>query len=220
MPNGILRAGGHKERPPDYLRNSAIPAMHAQVQYEVGKLEFGTGTDFKVLKPSLKNAAGNKSSETINSSAFLAWMKWESPFGTIKVEGVWGENMADLLMLGGIAERDSSGGFCNIRVLSLWSELSGGSDHFEWGLFGGYSRNLGLAKPLSGELYGVGTDIHHLYRIAPRIGLKSGHTKIGVEVEYTAAKYGQVEQNSEVMNSHNIGLVANVRVLGYVLYKF
>ena len=203
-----------------YLRNSAIPAMHLQVQHQVGKLEFGTGADLKVLRPSLEDAMGNKSDQTIASTAILAWTKWQSPAGTFKAEAVWGENLSDLLMLGGIAQRDSLDGFCNIRALSFWTEYSGETEHLEWGIFGGYSKNLGLAKPLCGEMYGIGTDVHYLYRVAPRIGLKSGPTKIGLEVEYTAAKYGKVEQNSETINSDHTAMVGNVRVLGYVLYKF
>lgn len=211
---------GPKGTTSDYLRNSAIPAMHVQVAHVAKKLEIGVGADFKILKPALTDPQGNKSNKTIDAKAVLAWLKWESPFGLFKMEGVWGENMSDLLMLGGMAQSDSLGSFCNIRTISLWSELSGSTEHLEWGIFGGYSQNLGLENPLCGNIYGIGTDIHHLYRIAPRIGLKSGKTKVGIEMEYTAAKYGQMEQNTETIQSVSDGLVGNLRVLGHVMYKF
>jgi hypothetical protein len=204
----------------DYLRHSALPGMHGQLQYESEQLTFGLGTDFKVLKPGLIDGKGNKSDEMIPSLAFLSWMKIELPIATFKAKAIWGENLSDLLMIGSIAEMDAESGFCNSTTLSFWSELSGEKGWAEWGLFGGYSKNLGPDHSTTGPVYGLGTDIQYLYRIAPRFGLKSGKTTIGLEVEYTTAQYGAINKYALNPLDLNINPVSNTRFLMYVMYKF
>ena len=146
-------------------------------------------------------------------------MKTKLGAATFKLEGVYGENMSDLLSISGMAE-DTSGGYTSNRTLSVWGELSGGKDNFEWGLFSGYTKNDGFKDAVGGAMYGLAPTMDHVFRVAPRIGWKSGSMKIGLEVEYTSAQYGALASNGKDIDSTGIDSVDNVRGLVAVVYSF
>ena len=58
---------------------------------------------------------------------------------TWKAEATYGQNMTDVLQIGGFAT-NGDGDFVNNETLSMWTEFSGDfSETMEWGLFGGYT---------------------------------------------------------------------------------
>ena len=64
---------------------------------------------------------------------------------TIKAEGVYGENLTDLTMLGGYAVTSvdpvtAIEKYTSIKTLSAWTDLSYG-DKLQFGLFCGYTKN-------------------------------------------------------------------------------
>ncbi len=205
-----------------YLRNSAIPGLNGQFQFASGGVTAGVAADYKITRPSLTDPkTGDKSENTLGSYALLGYVKAKTGGATVKLEAVYGNNLADLLMLGGIAEADSEdGGYTNSTTMSVWGEVSGGSTSMEWGLFGGYTKNMGLDANLSGSLYGLGSTIDNVMRVSPRVAWKSGKTKIGLELEYTAATYGSIAQGEMEVNSDNVDAVSNIRLLVTGVYKF
>jgi hypothetical protein len=87
------------------------------------------------------------------------------------------------------------------------------------GLFGGYSKNLGVGsdifRPFS--FYSRGSNIDYLYRIAPRFIYNSGKFRIAPEIEYTVAAFGVTQSDGKVDNSKEIG---NLRVLIGIYFFF
>lgn len=195
-----------------YVRDAGMPQLHAQLQF--GDKEFlgGFGANLKSLRP----AAGE---DNVTNTAFLAYLKTKLGTTTFKLEGVYGENMSDLLSISGMA-LTSDGSYTSNKTVSVWGELSGGKDDFEWGLFSGYTKNNGYKDPVTGPIYGLGGTIDNVFRVAPRIGWKSGKMKIGMELEYTAAQYGALASNGKDIDTSGIDSVSNLRSMVSVVYAF
>jgi hypothetical protein len=208
-----------------YLRNGAIPNLNAQVQFSGKHVLAGAGVDYKSIVPRTIDLLGNATRSRVNSAALVAYAKLSSPWFTWKAYGILGQNLADQLMLGGIVEtaiNSLSGAYtyAPIKVVAAWTELSGTSGHLEWGVFLGYTKNLGIEKPLTGEVYALGDNIDYVYRLSPRIGWKYGKTKLGIETEYTVAQYGHMAGSMTEISTDGIDPVANLRILGVAILTF
>jgi hypothetical protein len=206
-----------------YLRNSVMPDMHVQAQYQGGGHLLGAGAGYKILTPRLITSTSNKADESIGTMAAIAYAKLDLSPLTVKLEGVYGENLADLLLLGGYAVKseDVSTGameYTGIGCYSVWGELSYGKD-VEIAVFAGYSENLGAKDNIAGTYYSRGITIDHLYRIAPRVQYTTGKVRFAAEVEYTGAAYGIAEDSNKGLIKDPVA-VANTRVIGAVYYFF
>lgn len=195
-----------------YVRNAFIPQLHAQLQF-VGKSSVGGfGVNLKTLRMTLAD-------NTTSNTSFISYFKTKVGKATFKLEGIYGENMSDLLSISGIAEA-VGGGYTPNRTLSVWGELSGGNEHTEWGIFSGYTKNDGFKDPVGGSIWGLGSTMDNVFRIAPRLGWKSGKMKIGLEVEYTSALYGALAANKMDIDTTGFNSVNNLRVALSAIYGF
>jgi hypothetical protein len=206
-----------------YLRNSVVPNLHAQIQYYAANILLGTGMDFKKLTPRLATTKKVKTDQSINSVSFAGFAKLNIDPLTFKLQGIYGSNLADQLMLGGYAIKslDTLTGFENytaLNCISLWGEISVGKD-IEYAVFAGYTKNLGADDNIAGAYFGRGINIENVFRVSPRIQFNFNKLRISSEFEYTSAGYG-------MPNSLNKGKVENIkdftnlRVLLAVFYFF
>jgi len=196
-----------------YLRNSMIPNIHAQLQYNTKPTILGVGLDWKALTPKLISDTGYKTTEMVSALSFLAYARFNLPNFTWKVEGVYGQNLADHLMLGGygaesVAPETGIEGYMPTGVYSVWTDISSG-DAIGFGLFAGYTGNLGASETLY-SFYGRGSNIAAIYRLSPRVTWTSGKTQLAAEVEYTAASYGVPDSDYTVKDAEFVG---NLRLL-------
>jgi hypothetical protein len=204
-----------------YLRNSIVPDLHLQVQYKDEKMVLGSGVDFKSLTPRLETTKNYKTDNKISSYACLGYAKFiVSPF-TLMLEGVYGKNLADLMMLGGYAVKsvDQTTGaeeYTNLKTYSIWSDISYGKE-IQVGVFLGYSKNLGADDTVVGSYYTRVNNIDNILRVSPRILFNSGPSRIAMEMEYTSAAYGTTSANGEVTNTNNVN---NLRLLLAIYYFF
>lgn len=96
-----------------YLRNSAIPELSLQLHYKNVNKEAGTalitgiGASYKTIKPLLESGTGYKTDATVNSMNAIIFMKYQAKKITFKVEGIYGENIPDVLSIGGFLVSDS-----------------------------------------------------------------------------------------------------------------
>jgi len=205
------------------MRNSILPNLHAQIQYSSGAHLVGAGIDFKKLTPRLATPLKYKTNESISSISMIGFVKLNLDPVTIKAEGVYGNNLADLLMLGGYAVESTNPAngienYTSIGVYSLWGEISTGKE-IEFALFGGYIKNLGAKENISGAYYGRGTNIDNVFRVSPRVQFNSGKTRISSEIEYTSAGYG-IPNGLNKGKVENIKDVSNVRLVLSLMYFF
>lgn len=206
-----------------YLRNSVLPNLHGQVQFSSDGHVAGIGFDYKKLTPRLVTTKNVSTEESVTSFAATAFFKLSLEPVTIKAQGVYGGNLADLMMLGGYAIKsiDTTNGieqYTVLKCLSAWLDLSTGKE-IEVGLFVGYSKLLGADDNIAGSYFGRGTDIDNLLRVSPRVQFNSEKTRISTELEFTSAGYGKPD-NTDKGKIKDIKSTSNIRLLVAFYYFF
>jgi hypothetical protein len=204
-----------------YMRNSAIPNLHLQLQVKGNDLVYGVGADWKTLTPRLVSPLNYKQSETVSGLSVLGYASVKLQKLLWKVQSVLGQNLTDHLMLGGYAVEsvDTTTGietYIPTTVFSAWTDLST-SGQTSFGLFAGFTRNLGASNDVYGTKYMRGPSIDAIFRVAPRFLLNSGTTRFATEVEYTAASYGSPQKDASVKDGKYVG---NLRILFGAYYFF
>ncbi|MFN3306920.1 MAG: hypothetical protein ACK42Z_07015, partial [Candidatus Kapaibacteriota bacterium] len=203
------------------IRNSATPNLNAQFQIKLfNNSLLGAGVDYKRLAPRIKTAKNVATDEIVEGLSFISFIKFAFDKFQFKAEGIFGENLAEMVMLGGYAVIDSSKDkweYTPNRNLSLWADISYGKD-VEFGLFGGYSKNLGTKENYS-VFYGRGEDVYDLLRVSPRIQFTFGKVKIASELEFMQANFGKVNRNDKgkIIYTESVN---NIRVQLAFMYIF
>jgi hypothetical protein len=225
---GPLGASSH------YLRNSAVPEMQLQVHYETSNedgmnIVAGAGAAYKTIVPRLSSnpAPGftYKVDEKVGGLTAMAFSKLTTKPITAKLQVRYGENIADLLGISGFAATgitDASTGersYAPLKSMTFWAEVHTNGNP-QVGIFGGLTSNNGINETIlpTVPVYGRGTTIRRLYRIAPRIIYNVGKLRLAAEVEYTSADYG--DNYDEFYIPADITQATNLRVLTAIYYFF
>lgn len=189
-----------------YLRNATLPDIHLQAHYTLHdqnsgtQLIFGGGTAYKKIVPELITTSGYKTNASVAGISYMTFAKAKLLPLTIKAQYVLGQNVTDLLMIGGYGVSqitDPEKGlvkYTPLRTSSYWIDLHSNKEKIQVGCFFGISENQGSVKNLVEEtdVTGLGTDIKSLYRIAPRLIFNSGKARFAIECEYSGANFGSV----------------------------
>jgi len=193
--HGDFRSSG----PSDALQNSGIPDMQFQFRFHNDLIYTGFTVGYKILQPRTSIAATNtKTEEKIGSYNFQAFAKFTTEPVIIKVEGIYGENLSHLVMIGGYGadvnpfipgNEDYS--YVNLKTLSMWSEVVTNFDKLNGGIFFGYSQNLGASEDYFSLGYARGENLHSIMRISPRVQYTSGKLTFILEHMFTSAIYGE-----------------------------
>jgi len=216
-----------------YLRNSSIPDMHLQVHFgtstESGfNLLAGAGAAYKTIVPRISSTPTLISyavDEKVGGLTAIAFAKVISGPITAKAQVRYGENISDLLGISGFAAtevRDLLTGelaYSPLNSMSFWGELHTNGNP-QVGIFGGFSSNNGSKESIlsTDMVYGRGTTIRSLYRIAPRLIYNSGKVRMALELEYTNAAYG--ENYDEFYIPAETTNADNLRILAAIYYFF
>lgn len=185
-----------------YLRNSGFPNMHLQLQLgnESSLLSGGAGIDYKMIVPELYVTTANgivKSGKknSLSSLSYVGFLKIKTKYFISTTQWVYATNAYDIILLGGYAKKevvDQESGqkeFSNIRTVSYWSDLQT-IGKLQFGLFCGYTQNLGSRDYIEGQIYARGANIHSIYRLSPRFVYDCSQLEISLEGEYTKVNYG------------------------------
>lgn len=217
---------GPQGRTPDYLRNALLPNLDLQIQWRLNQHLLGAGIDYKMIQPRLsveiQPPVEYKTSEKVHSMAVTAFAKLDLKAVIIKMQGVWGQNLTEFIMLSGYIEKDIDTArhtitYAPTSQVSCWVDASTRGKSLKFGMLAGYAANLGYDGPAEGNYYGLGYDIAYLFRASPRLEWYSGKIMIGLEMEYTAAAYGQPGADGIVKNTD---MVSNLRCLAAAFYFF
>ena len=217
-----------------YLRNSAVPEMQVQVHYGTNNEEgmniiAGAAAAYKTIVPRLSSSPVDgvtyKVDEKVRGFTAMAFSKLTTKPITAKLQVRYGENIADLLGISGFAATavtDATTGersYAPLKSMTFWAEVHTNGNP-QVGIFGGYTSNNGLNESIltTVPVYGRGTTIRSLYRIAPRIIYNVGKLRLAAEVEYTSAAYG--DNYDEYYIPADITPANNLRVLMAVYYFF
>jgi len=213
-----------------YLRNSAIPELSVQLHYKTANKEAGTafvtgiGASYKKIKPALETGAGYSTDATVGGMNGIVFLKYQAKKVTFKFEGIYGENIPDVLSISGFLVSDSVDilkgyvEYSPISTMSFWTDIHTNGKKFQVGVFAGYTQNLGAKEDMVGPVYGLGTNIADLYRVSPRFIFNSGKVRFALEFEYTVANYGATRDAKGVPT--DLTKAANLRTLFAAYYFF
>ena len=221
----------------EFLRNAHIPDMHFQVHYgasyESGLIEsfiIGSGLAYKTIIPRLKSDGLFNTyavDEKVQGITTILFTKIVSDPFTVKLQGRYGENIPDVLALSGFAVKEivdfttGEQSYTPLRNICSWGEIHTNGEQFQAGLFAGVTKNIGTKEPMSSannRVYGLGSNIESLIRIAPRILYISGRTRLAAEIEFTGARYGSDYDVNYIAGT--IVEVTNTRLLMSIMYSF
>lgn len=216
------------------LSNSGMPDFHGQLQFANNNIFAGAGAGYKIIKPSLTNAAGLVTDATLGSFYSIAYLKINTEPVTLKFEGVYGQNMHDHLLTSAyaISEIDLVTGdftYTPMNQATFWTDIHTNGKDVQFGLFAGYMKNLGA----SDKILDAATIAHrfdndildNVMRVSPRVIFNSGKVRFAGEIEYTAAAYakhlGDGEYDlDEYGKIKSTEVVSNIRFLMAAYYFF
>jgi hypothetical protein len=107
--------------------------------------------------------------------------------------------------------------YTNLKTANFWADLTSNGGKVVFGLFTGFSKNLGAQDPITGTFYGRGNNIDHVFRVSPRASVTEGRLTFAAEIESTTVAYGTMQSSGKVTNTNNI---SNLRILLCTIYKF
>ncbi len=225
-----------------YLRNAVLPDMHLQLQYAKKNADAGTGffaaagMAYKTIVPRLSSNITTlfvtktyKVDETVSGMSFYVCSNIKLKPVTIKWQYRYGENIPDVLSISGFAVKDvidqttGEQSYTPLVNSTFWADIHTNGKQFQAGVFAGMLMNLGTKdamSDLSNSVYGLGTNIKTLVRVSPRIIFNSGKFRAAMEVEYTAASYGDADSYDLNYVPATTTDVSNIRVLLSTYYFF
>jgi hypothetical protein len=206
----------------NYLRNSIIPNLYAQINYADDILFAGAGIDYKRLTPRLVTDSAFKAYEHLDCFSGIAFLRIRLKPVTIKAQVLYGQALNDHLMLGGFGVTGTDvltnqHTYASLNYLSGWIGLNTNGARWQFSLFAGYSKGLGAKDKITGTVYARDPDIAYTYRITPMVTYISGKFSLISEVEITTAAYGKPDRYYKVQNFSEIG---NLRATIAGVYNF
>jgi len=222
-----------------YLKNAVMPDLNFHIQYartwsEKNEFLIGFGSEFKKLVPRLSSQVDKNlkdgvdtiyyvGDENISSYAISMYSKLRLKDITIKAHAILGNNLYDMVMLGGYAVSSITDAakmkydYAAVKNVSLWADFTT-NGKVQFGIFGGYTKNLGTNENNYGLYYSRGSNINHVYRVSPRVIANIEKLRIAAEYEYTAAQYGKA--NAKGIVDSNLKTIVNNRILLAFYYFF
>ena len=203
--------------------NSSIPTFHGQLQYKTKTVTTGLGAEYQSLKPVIESA-GLVSNEKVNSEMFFGYFKYANDKIITKLYGITGGNLHHLVMLGGFAgytEPNGQESYKPTKTSAFWVDVASANPKVAPGVFFGYTKNSGVDAGFK-NLYVRGVSgarvLDDVWRASARVDFKQNKFNISPEIEYTAAKWGDL--NAEGKAQNNMKDVGNLRAMVRVMYSF
>jgi hypothetical protein len=230
------------------LRYSNIPDFSAIFSFEKkneekkSELLTGFAVDYKSIQPFLTTTKGSKTyitDEKVSGVSATAFLKFKSEALTFKIQGVYGQNLFDLTMLGGYVVNGISDTtknmvtYATLNNMAGWAEIHTNGKKIQFGLWAGITQNLGSNDSIVAYSNKVGgtdattraANIKSIIRIAPRVVFIQGKLNFATEFEYTTAAYATKDANG-VINRDKFGVItntenlSNLRLLFSLIYNF
>jgi len=197
-----------------YLRNSAIPNLHLQVQYVASNLFGGVGFDYKHIHPRLVTDSLYATNASVNCLSYTAFVMAKTKPLTIKMQCIYGQGLNDHLLMGGygithIDPLTNQQEYAPLNYLSAWLNLHTTGKTWQGSLFAGYTKGMGANNEITGTIYARDANIAYVYRLAPMLSYINGKLLLAAEIEMTTAAYGKTDTYYKV---YDASPVTNTRI--------
>ena len=218
-------SAGPEGKSHNYLKNGMIPEFYASVDYVGHDWIVGAGIDVLSLRPRKQSEVDGKIykvHERVTSVSAEAHARYKARNWQVSGKTVLANNLTHCSMLGGFAvtDMDTRTGeldYTPLRHSMSWLNFTYGKK-WQPGLFLGYLKSLGTGKEITGDIYGIGTNVDQIVNLSAQISYNLPHWKIGIEATPCWAWYGSVNKaNGHIEDTHS---VANFRILGVAMFTF
>jgi hypothetical protein len=212
-------------KPNSPVYNSVLPAMHGKIEFRNNSLIAGLGAEIYPNKP-LIESNGLQSTETLNSTSVLAYLKYNTKKFHIKAYGITGENLHHLVMIGGYASYSNGTGpvtYEGIKTNSFWIDIASNSAKTAPGFFFGYTNQEGTSADrtvatIQARGINATRGVKDILRAAARVDFKQNKFRLTPELEYTAATHGNTQRDLSISGAEN--KVGNFRATLSAVYSF
>jgi hypothetical protein len=169
-----------------------MPELDAQVKW-VGKGVWAAMTaGYKTLAiPELISESA--SVEKVSSFHVNGSFRYTFPGITFRMGGIYGGNITEMVMLGGVGRSVVDGDYVPLQTASLWGDIHGNNtDGFQPGIFAGYTANMGSPDEVTvvGDLSRSNGLVASVFAVSPRLKYFMGNACIGAEWLVTSADWG------------------------------
>lgn len=137
------------------LRNAVLPDIQAQITYTSNEMLFaGIGAGYKQVVPRLETDSLYKTTEAVGGLTAQAFAKISTSPITFKIQGTYTQNGYDGLFIGGYAIKSITDpirdyrNYTTINTMSLWSDIHTNGKKIQFGVFVGYTQNLGSTEEI------------------------------------------------------------------------
>lgn len=221
----------------DFAHNALWPEAFLGLNFKQGPWYVQLGADVQLLKPrthALIGSVTKKVDETVESFTPTLYAQYVGGDWSVKFRTLLAQNTSHLNQLCGYAvtgvNDDGSWSYAPLKASISYLNIAYGKK-VRYNLFLGYMKNLGAGVDLydySGagdyHIYMKGgenfTHLNSIYRIAPSIIYNVKAFNFGLEYEWTACTYGDIDTDGSIMNNDNLNQVANHRICALVKYNF
>lgn len=220
----------------DFSNNAIWPEAFLGLNYSGLDLYAQLGVDAQIIKPrthALVSGLTKKVDETVTSITPTLYIRYNNTKCDVQFRTLLAQNTSHLNQLVGYGvtgvNDDGSWSYAPLRASISYLNIAYGKK-YRANLFLGYMKNLGARESLydfgSGDyrIYLKGGDnfthLNSVYRVAPSFSYNVKAFNIGLEYEWTAVTYGDLQPDGTVADNNNLHQVANHRVCALVKYNF
>lgn len=222
----------------EYANQGLYPEMFLGIGLRNDKVYAQLGADYSSLY--VREALSALPDGTPTASAYLfhgrvnslsptLYFQYTPGLFSLKMRSTLGQNLGHMNMLSGYArtldDSDPSTWYYKPLQSSItYLDMAYGK-RWRANLLLGYMKNLGMEEGYSidgGAIFmkkGI-ANINSIYRIAPSISFNTQAFNIGLEYEWTAVTYGDLQADGTVANNDNLRQVPNHRICALVKYNF
>lgn len=190
-----------------YAREAALPGGDFQWRSFYGDLLLGVGFDARKLAPRLKTDNGYSERTFTYSLATTAFVSYLTDDIAARLKALYAYNCTEFATLAGYAvrmrdEMTDVQRYEPQRFFAFWGDFDcAPSCFFNPGLFCGIYHNLGCrhcifidSKTEKPVFYGEAPDVITLFKLIPRVWLGQNNLRLGVELEYSHALFGELNR--------------------------
>jgi len=205
-----------------YMRNSVIPNLSSQIQYNSEKVFAGVGIDYKRLTPRIVTDSLYATSAAVNCISYTGFVMVKTKPLIVKMQWIYGQGQNDNLLMGGYGVRHTELStnrqeYTPLNYLSGWINLQTTGNRWQGSLFAGYTKGFGSNDAITGAVYARDADIAYVYRLSPMLSYINGKLLLATEVEFTTAAYGHPDSHYKVYDAKP---VTNTRISFSIGYFF
>lgn len=221
----------------DFAHNALWPEAFLGLNFKQGPWYVQAGVDAQMLRPrthAFDGTVTRKVDETVTSFTPTLYAQYVEGDLSVKFRTLLAQNTSHLNQLVGYAvtgvNADGSWDYAPMKASISYLNIAYGKK-VRCNLFLGYMKNLGAGENLydySGagdyHIYMKGgenfTHLNSVYRIAPSVSYNVKAFNIGLEYEWTAGTYGDLNEKGAVIDNGSLHQVANHRICAMVKYNF